>query len=276
VARKLAWSWADNLQRAGRLEQSLEEASFDAWIRHYKPTEFSTNSTVSYYDKGAMVGWMMDAELRLASRGERGLAELFRHLWDQVGDGPVTDADVRGAYRAMTGKDPGRFWAAFIQGRASLDPDPIERAYGLSLILKAPWETLSEGEAQDPEALARARAHAGLTLAGDGPVIQNVLPGGPAARAGLVYGMEILAVGGFRTAGSQDVQRRLGDGGPGTELELLAAHLGRVASYRLRLGENPSRTVQLGWLPRPSAAQSAARAAWLGPAAPARRTGVRK
>jgi predicted metalloprotease with PDZ domain len=276
VARKLAGSWADNLQRPGRLEQSLEEASFDAWIRHYKPTEFATNSTVSYYDKGAMVGWMMDAELRLASRGERGLADLFRHLWDQVGDGPVTDAEVRGAYRALTGKDPARFWAAYIQGRASLDPDPIERAYGLTLTLKAPWETLAEGEAQDPEALARARAHAGLTLAGDGPVIQNVLPGGPAARAGLAYGMEILAVGGFRTAGSQEAQRRLGDGGPGAELEVLATHLGRVASYRLRLGENPGRTVQLGWLPRPSPAQSAARAAWLGPAAPVRRTGVRK
>ena len=276
VARRLAGSWADNRSRAGRLEQSLEESSFDAWIRHYKPTEFSANSTVSYYDKGAMVGWMMDAELRLASKGSHGLEALFRHLWDELGDGPVTDADVRQAFRSLTGKDPGPFWAAHIQGRAELDSGPIERAYGLTFALKAPWETLPEGEATDPEALRRARAYGGLTLAQDGPVLQNVVPGGPAALAGLGYGMEILAVDGTRTSTPQDVQRRLGDGAPGQTLAILAAHLGRVASYALTLGENPARSVQLGVAAHPSASQKTALAAWTGQAAPVRRLRTRR
>jgi predicted metalloprotease with PDZ domain len=275
VAKKLGGSWADNLQRAGRLEQSLEASSFDAWIRHYKPTEFSANSTVSYYDKGAMVAWMMDADLRLASKGARGLEGLFRYLWDLRGDGPVTDGDVREAYQALTGKEAAPFWDAFIRGRAELDAAAIEKAYGLSLALKAPWETLSEVEAGDPESLRRARAYAGFTLAPDTPVIRNVVPGSPAAQAGLGYGMEILAVGGYRTRGPQEVHRRIGDGGPGTAMVVLAAHLGRVASHTVILGQNPARAIQVGLPLAPAPHQKTALKAWLGPALPSRRTGSR-
>ena len=275
VARKLAGSWGDNLQRAGRLEQSLEEASFDAWIRHYKPTEFSPNSTVSYYDKGAMVGWMMDAELRLASNGEHGLEGLFRYLWDAHGDGPVTDTDVRQAFQTLTGRTCEPFWSAYIQGREPLEAGPIEQAYGLTLTLKAPWELSPEAAGGDPEALRRARAYAGFTLALDQPVIRNVEPGGPAAEAGLSYGMEILAVGGYRTHAPQDVQQRIGDGGPGVVMTVLAAHLGQVATHHVLLGESPVRTVQIALAPEPTPQQRTGLKNWLGPALPARRQGSR-
>src|SRR5439155_14520769 len=33
----------------GRLAHTLEDASFDAWIKLYRPDEHSVNSTVSYY-----------------------------------------------------------------------------------------------------------------------------------------------------------------------------------------------------------------------------------
>ena len=263
TARKLVASWADNTTRAGRAEQSLEEASFDAWIRHYKPSEFSANSTVSYYDKGAMVAWMMDAELRLASQGAAGLEGLFRYVWDRLGDGPVTDADLRQAYQVLSGQDPAPFWDAFIQGKAELDGAGIERAYGLSFLTSAPWDPCAEGET---EALRRARVHAGLTLAGDSPTIQNVVPGGPAASAGLSYGMEILAVGGYRTSSAQEVQQRLGDRSPGQVVAILATELGRVASYSVTLAETPPRAIQLLEPARPAPGQKTALDAWRGQA----------
>ena len=273
--RQLASSWADNTTRAGRLEQSLEESSFDAWIRHYKPTEFSANSTVSYYDKGSMVAWMMDAELRLASGGEYGLERFFRELWERVGDGPVTDGDLREVFAALTGKEPGPFWNAYIQGKAELDPAAIERAYGLSFSARAPWEALAEGEAEDPGALRRARAYSGFTLAQDAPSIRNIVPGGPAALAGLGYGMEILAVGGYRTCTALEAQRRVGDGAPGDALQILAADRGRVAAYTVTLGENPQRSIQITPAPRATPAQKAGLRAWIGQPAPARRLGSR-
>jgi predicted metalloprotease with PDZ domain len=273
VAKRLAGSWTDNTTRAGRLEQSLEEASFDAWIRHYKPTEFAPNSTVSYYDKGAMAAWIMDAQLRLGSGGEAGLDTLFARLWQRIGDGAVTDGDLRETYRELGGGDPGPFWSRFIQGRAELDPGPIEAAYGLKLKAKAPWELLANGEAGDPDAVRRARAYAGLVFAEDGPSLANVLPGSPAAQAGLGYGMEILAVNGWRTVSAADVQRQLGARGPGDRVEILALERGRVRSIALTLAENPQRTIQISAAPGATAAQREAFGAWTGqpfPAAAAR------
>jgi len=271
VARRLGASWTDNTTRPGRLEQSLEEASFDAWIRHYKPTEFATNSTVSYYDKGSMVAWMMDAELRLASVGAKGLDELFGLLWERHGDGHVTDADVREAYREMTGREPEPFWRRYIQGKDELDGGEVEKAYGLKLVSKAPWENLSQADAEDPDAMRRARIFSGLTFSGNGPAIQNVLPGSPAAKAGLGYGMEIIAVDGWRTASAQEVQARIGDSGPGDQLAILAADRGRVDTYALTLAENPLRATAIQADPKASAAQKAAFLAWTGQALPARR-----
>ena len=271
VARKLAASWTDNCTRPGRLEQSLEEASFDAWIRHYKPNEFATNGTISYYDRGAMVGWMLDAELRLATGGAKGLDDLFGLLWERHGDGPVTDGEVRAAFQAMAGKDPGPFWRAYIQGRGELDAAGVERAYGLRLSARAPWEAVSAGDPEDPDAMRRARVYSGLTFQGAAPVIQNVLPGSPAAKAGLSYGMEVLAVDGWRTGSAQEALSRLGDGGPGDQLPVLAADRGRVAAYPLILAENPQRTTVIAADPRASAAQKEAFKAWTGLAFPARR-----
>jgi predicted metalloprotease with PDZ domain len=38
---------------AGRLKQTLEESSFDAWTKYYRQDENSPNSIVSYYTKGS-------------------------------------------------------------------------------------------------------------------------------------------------------------------------------------------------------------------------------
>ena len=43
-------------RRPGRLVQSAEMASFDAWIKYYRPDENSTNTSISYYTKGAVIG----------------------------------------------------------------------------------------------------------------------------------------------------------------------------------------------------------------------------
>jgi predicted metalloprotease with PDZ domain len=264
VAKRLAGSWTDNTTRAGRREQSLEEASFDAWIRHYKPSEFTSNSTVSYYDKGALVAWMMDAELRLGSGGEHGLDRFFALLWNRFGDGPVGDGDLRAAFREISGQDPEPFWDRYIRGTEDLDPGAIQRAYGLAFNAQAPWQGLSNGDPGDPEALRRARVYAGIACAGETTTVANVMPGSPAARAGLGYGMEILGVDGWRTAAAGDVHRRLGDRNPGDRVEILAVERGRIRSLTLALEENPLRTVHIVAEPGAAIAQREAFSAWTG------------
>jgi predicted metalloprotease with PDZ domain len=268
VAKEWGQRWTENLQRPGRREQSVSEASFDAWIRHYKPTEFSTNSTVGYYDKGSLVALMMEGRIRLGSGGKAGVADLFARLWKDCGDGPVGDAQIREAFRALSGEDPQAFWRDYVEGRAELDGTALEQALGLKFEAKAPWELLSPEDQKDPEAVKRAKAFTGLVFAArsngaDAPAVQNVLPDSPAWRAGISYGAEILAVDGWRTTSAAEVQRRLADAFGGGA-EVLVQERGRVRTARVEVVENPARTVRLMADPSATAAQREAFTAWTG------------
>jgi predicted metalloprotease with PDZ domain len=262
VARKLAATWTDNTTRQGRHEQSLEESSFDAWIRFYKPNEFSVNSTISYYEKGSLAAWMMDAKLRLATGGQSGVNDYFKLLWAEIGDGHLTDADLRAAYRRLTGEDPEPFWRQYIAGVAELDASVIEKAYGLKLVRLAPWDILSPEEARDPETVARTRGYSGLTFAGESTSVLNVVPDSPAAKAGLAYNQEILAVNGWRTATATEVIRRFGDRRIGDSVEVLAVDRGRVKHCRVIVEENPQRVTRILFQPRTSPEQRAAFKHW--------------
>ena len=72
-------------QTPGRLVHSLEDASFDAWIKLYRPDENSPNSTVSYYRKGELVCALLDLEMRARTGGARSLDDVLRHLWATYG-----------------------------------------------------------------------------------------------------------------------------------------------------------------------------------------------
>ncbi len=250
AAKELARCWHEQVQRPGRLEQSLEESSWDAWIRLYKPHEFSPNSSVSYYDKGELVGWLMDATLREGSRGKAGLADLFTLLWQRHGEGGLTDGDVRRGFQELSGRDPAPFWEAYISGRAELDPAPLLEAFGLRLEARDPWE-----EGQEALAQRSSRGWTGLELAPSAPTIQNVVPGSPAARAGLSFGMEVLAVDGWRTTTAAEVTGCLARHRPGASAALLAADRGRILMCSVPVVENPERSHRLVPDPKASAVQ---------------------
>ena len=268
TAKELAKNWGEQVQRPGRLEQSLEEASWDAWIRFYKQHEFSPNSSISYYDKGEMVAWLMDAAIRDGRRGKAGLPDLFALLWRRHGENGLTDGDIRRAFQELSGRNPSLFWTAYITGRAELDGAALVRAFGLRLVPRAPWEALPDEAQKDPDCLRRARAWTGLVLAPGAPTVQNVIPGSPAAGAGLSFGMEILAVNGWRTVTSAEAQRALAEPGPGARIRVLAAERGRVFEVVVPVVENPERTYRIVPETRATAAQRAAFTAAYGQAFP--------
>ncbi len=266
VAREWAKRWTDFAERPGRLEQSLEEASFDAWIRFYKPSEFTPNSTVDYYEAGALVGLMMDAQLRIGSHGAKGVEDLFALLWQRHGEKGLTDADIRKAYQDLSGLDPEPFWDAHIRHCGPLDPGPIEAAFGLKFEAKAPWETLPPEDLKDATVARFARSFVGLEFgtSPDVPTIKNVIPGSPAFKAGLSYGQEILAVNGWRTALGTEVQQRVADIPAGQEIAFTVVDRGRVKTVAVPVIENPRRSYQILPNVKATEAQKALFSAWTG------------
>ena len=85
--------------------------------------------------------------------------------------------------------------------------------------------------------------------------------GGPAHRAGLYAGDEIVAEDGFRVDRAA-LWDRLCERGPGGRLRLTVFRRDELVEVVVPLGEPPEDTLWLEPLPEPTAAQREAYAAW--------------
>ena len=68
----------------GRLEQSAEAASYDAWIKYYRTDENTPNTSISYYVKGAVIGFLLDANIRRLTTGSKSLDDVMRAMFCAV------------------------------------------------------------------------------------------------------------------------------------------------------------------------------------------------
>src|SRR5581483_4613820 len=73
------------LRAPGRLKQTVEESSFDAWIKYYRQDENAPNAMVSYYVKGGLVALCLDLLIRSETQGRRSLDRVMRALWKRYG-----------------------------------------------------------------------------------------------------------------------------------------------------------------------------------------------
>lgn len=64
--------------RPGYRIQSAASASFDAWIKHYRPDENSANTSISYYNKGAMLAVALDLHILTETQGTKRLDNVLR------------------------------------------------------------------------------------------------------------------------------------------------------------------------------------------------------
>ena len=81
----------------GRLVQPLESSSFEAWIKFYRRDENTPNTGISYYVKGAVVAFLLDAKIRRATAGKKSLDDVMRLAYERY-SGPrgFTAAQFRG------------------------------------------------------------------------------------------------------------------------------------------------------------------------------------
>lgn len=64
--------------RPGYRIQSAALASYDAWIKHYRPDENSANTSISYYNKGAMLAVALDVHILSETQGTKRLDNVLR------------------------------------------------------------------------------------------------------------------------------------------------------------------------------------------------------
>ena len=165
------------LQAPGRQVQSVAQASFDAWLRYYRPDENTPNSTISYYTKGALVALCFDLTLRRET--EHTLDDVMRALWQRCRGGPMTEADFADVMAELGGRSFEREIADWVHGTAELPLKTLLASQGVKVL---------EESSQLAQALGlRVVESNGITL-------KVVLDGGPAAKAGMAAGDEWLGV----------------------------------------------------------------------------------
>jgi len=187
----------------GRRRQTLEESSFDSWIKFYKQDENAPNAVVSYYSKGAMVALALDLELRLRSKDTCSLDHVMRTLWQQR-DETHTVGLPEGRFAEIVKEVSGlEFGEFFKQGlRSTIDPPVgiLLAQFGVRLHLRAADSDsdsggLPSGRIDGPALWLGINTR----ISGGRVLVKNALDDGPAQAAGLSAGDEIVAIDGYRT-----------------------------------------------------------------------------
>jgi predicted metalloprotease with PDZ domain len=256
---RLAAEISDLENRPAKLDQSAAESSLETWLDKY-PAYRLPERSISYYNKGQILGVLLDLEMREATGNRKSLRDLFAWL-NQLAKRKQSfrESDgLREAAEAVTGADFKRFFADYVMGTQPLPYERLFATVGLRL-----------------EKQARVVAHAGFTATRNfdqPPVVAAV--DAEAARAGIEIGDTVTAINGERVTGEvEDRIERLSVGstarvrlsGRRGVREVKVKITGReIASFRLRDLQDVTpaqRARRRSWLmsETPAAAKAAAR-----------------
>jgi predicted metalloprotease with PDZ domain len=129
--------------RPAHVWQSAEQSSLDAWFEKYPPyTE--PDFSISYYDKGELLGVLLDIQMREASGDRVGLDDLMRAMYadfamkhqfynDSIDIRATAESVLRQAGVTGAAADLGPFFAQYVGGVAEIPYADLLADAGLSL-----------------------------------------------------------------------------------------------------------------------------------------------
>ncbi|WP_316801062.1 M61 family metallopeptidase [Pedobacter frigidisoli] len=106
------------LNTPGAKYQSAASSSYDAWIIGYRPNENSKNNSISYYNKGEVIGILMDLEIINATKGAKSLDDVMKAMYWQCKTlkRGYTDAEFKAMVEKVSGISFTSFWAKYVNG----------------------------------------------------------------------------------------------------------------------------------------------------------------
>jgi predicted metalloprotease with PDZ domain len=254
---KVLDDWSRLMATPGRARQSLEQSSFDAWIKLYKPDESNLNTTVSYYLKGGLVMFALDLHIRRRTEGARSLDDVLRLLWRKFGEPREPHPEeLQPIFEEASGIGLGDFFARLIRGTE--DPDLREELgyAGLELRTSADPATASDGH---------GGTWLGITTTGN--KVTGVFDSSPAQVAGISPGDELIAIDGFRATSDADLRNLLAPRKIGEHVRVSLFRRARLIDVSPVLTNAPPTRYEIATVAEPGSA-AARYQAWLGEAHP--------
>jgi len=245
----LAAEIAELERRPAHLTQSAEESSLDAWLEKYDYYRLPARS-ISYYNKGYLLGVLLDLQVREASKGSASLRDVLRWMnqnYAQKGQFFPDSEGVRHAAEIVSHTDLEWFFQKYVAGTEEIPWDDFFRTVGLHLVRRI-------NSAASPGFIAVRNFDAP-------PVIAQVTSGSEAERAGLAAGDVILEING-RIATS-DFEQRLAELRPGDKLQLRVRNSQGERELHWKLASQRQVELDLADSENVTPQQRARRAAWL-------------
>jgi predicted metalloprotease with PDZ domain len=237
----------------GHLFQSAAESSFDTWIKGMNRGEYFSNTTISYYDKGAALGLLLDLKIRQESKNRKSLDDVMRALYQKY---------YKERKRGFTDEE-------FREECESAAAVPLAEVFEYATTVK---------DIDYPKYLA----YAGLDIAAmpeeqpgaflgattqfqDGALaISSVEWDSPAQRGGLMAQDQILALDGTRVS-AKSLEEALKFKKPGEKIKVLLARRGATREIDVELGKKMERSFKIKPVQNPNDLQAAILEGWLKP-----------
>jgi predicted metalloprotease with PDZ domain len=230
--------------------QPLAEASFDAWIKAYRPNENSVNTGISYYDKGAVIAMLLDLEIINDTKGQKSLDDVMKYMYDtyykQKGRG-YTDMEFKQGLEKFAGKNLDDFYKKYVYGLASIDYNKYLGYAGYSLA---------------DELAAANEPSLGITLVNNNgkKIVTTVLRGGAGWIDGINVNDELTAIDGSPIA---DINTMLDGKKPGDKISVSVTRDGLPLTLQVTILRNQRVKYKMDPLPGANTQQLAARKKWL-------------
>ncbi|WP_225968700.1 M61 family metallopeptidase [Candidatus Kinetoplastidibacterium crithidiae] len=211
----------------GKYKQTLEESSFDAWIKFYKQNENSINSTVNYYEKGSLIAFGIDTEIRKQSENKYSLDDLMRFLWQKYGKDFYIDKqkgmsndDIVKDTKESTGVDISYIINKYVKDTDDIPIDQWLNYYGLRLECINKLQPVLQINTFDQEGKV---------------IVKNVIDNGPSYNAGISSGDILIAINNIRLDSTQDLIDIVKLNKIGDEILVHLFHLNELISVTVRL-----------------------------------------
>ncbi len=234
---------------AAHATQSAEEASMDAWCKSMIITARPKRS-ISYYNKGELIGVLLDLKVRETSHGIASLRDVFHWLntnYAQKGRFFSDSEGVREAAEAVGHADYKDFFQKYVSGTQQIPWDDFFSSVGLHL------------ERRQIEI-----ADLGFTAVhnfGMPPIAVFVKRGSAAEKAGLSPGDSIVEINGH--AVSRDFDMQLARLHPGDMLRLQIKNSLGKRDLQWKVGAGDEMQFELNNMDKLTPQQKTRRAAWL-------------
>lgn len=235
--------------RPARHFESAEESGREAWLEKY-PDYFRPERSISYYNKGELLGYWLDLGIRHASNDHYSLDDVMRRLNQNFAKRGhfFTDSDLESLIAELAPRFPVKeFFRDDIDGTRELDDAKYLGYAGLRLRVEK-----------------KAVPDLGFeSLQGFiGPVhVESVVPGSNAEKAGLQSGDILLKMNGIELPVTPD--RELIYFKPGQKVTFTVERAAKILHVSLLLESKIANVYRVEELPDPTHDQLEVRTGWL-------------